>query len=171
MKKGLVVIALAGALALAGCSGAKKDASSSATNQELVSGTTATAGAGFDKPLDLGTGVTVSIGAPKTFKPGTFASNYRPGQVANVLAVEIKNAGTAELDPNSISFLSNSGANNCTDVLDGDSGVSGAPTDPIAAGATASFKIAVGCDAKVGDPLTVSVTIGATSVAVDGKLV
>lgn len=171
MKKGFMVIALASALALSGCAGAKKDEASNGENDDLVSGATATAGAGFDKPLDLGAGITVSIGAPTTFTPGIFASNYLPGQVANVLAVEITNAGTAGIDPTSISFISSSGDNTCSDVLDGDSGVSGAPTEPIAAGATASFKIAVGCDAKVSDPLTVSVTIGAASVAVDGTLV
>ncbi len=170
MKKGWIIVALTSALVLTACGGAKKDASSNGDNNDLVTGTTATAGAGFDKPLDLGAGVTVTIGSPKSFKPGTFASNYLPGQVANDLAVEIKNTGTAAIDPTSISFVSNSGENNCTDVLDGDSGVAGPPTDPIAAGATASFKIAVGCDAKVGDPLSMSVTVGATSVSIDGTL-
>jgi hypothetical protein len=170
MKKGWIVVALASALALTSCAGAKKDAASNGENDDLVTGATASAGAGFDKPLDLGAGVTVTIGSPKSFTPGTFASNYLPGQVANELAVEIENAGTADIDPTSISFVSNSGENTCTDVLDGDSGVAGAPTDPIAAGATATFKIAVGCDAKVGDPLSISVTVGASSVSVDGAL-
>ncbi|MBC7462897.1 MAG: hypothetical protein H7227_01400 [Actinobacteria bacterium] len=170
MKKGLIVVALASALALTGCAGAKKEATSNGNNDDLVTGTTSTTGAGFDKPLDLGAGITVTISAPKTFTPGNFASSYLPGQVANVLAVEIKNSGSTEIDPTSISFASDSGDNTCTDVLDGDNGVSGAPTDPIAAGTTASFKIAVGCDAKAGAPLRVSINIGASSVAVDGKI-
>lgn len=170
MKRGLIIVALASALALTGCANSKKDAVSNGDNDDLVTGSTATTGAGFDKPLDLGDGISVTIGTPETFTPGTFASSFLPGQVANVLAVEIDNAGTAEIDPNNISFDSESGENTCTGVLDGDNGVSGAPTDPIAAGATASFKIAVGCDAKVGDPLRVSVSIGAVSVAADGKI-
>ena len=170
-KKGVIVLALVGALVLSGCAGAKKNSASNGNNDDLVTGTTATKGVGFDSALDLGAGVKVTVGSPSSFTPGTFASNYLPGQSANVLAVEIKNGGSADIDPTSISFVSASGENTCTEVLDGDSGVSGPPTDPIAAGSTASFKIAVGCDAKAGAPLAITISIGANSVEVDGKLV
>ena len=169
-RKAVIIVALAGALALTGCATTNKNAVSDGKNDDLVTGTTATKGAGFDNALDLGVGVKVTISTPKSFTPGIFASNYLPGQTANELAVQITNGGTVDIDPTSISFASTSGTNTCTEVLDGDSGVAGPPTDPIGAGATSSFKIAVGCDSKAGAPLTVTIGVGASSVEVTGKL-
>jgi hypothetical protein len=163
VKKSLTVVMVIGALVLTSC-GKKIDTASSTPTA------TPTASGGFGAPLSLAGGVSLTISAPAKFTPGTFASNYLPGQAANVFDVTLKNAGTAAIDPTTISFAASSGTNTCTDVLDGDNGVSGAPTDPIAAGATSSFKFAIGCDAKAGAPLHFDITVGTSTASIEGKI-
>lgn len=169
MKKSLTVVLVIGALVLTGCG--KKSNTASGSPKETATATTApTASGGFGSPLALGNGISLTISAPVSFKPGTFASNYLPGQAANVFDVTLKNGGTAAIDPTTISLAASSGTNTCTDVLDGDNGVSGAPTDPIAAGATSTFKFAIGCDAKAGAPLHFDITVGTSTASIDGKI-
>ena len=169
MKKSLTVVLVIGALVLTGCG--KKNNNASGTPTETPTATAApTASGGFGSPITLGGGVTLTISAPMTFTPGNFASNYLPGQAANVFNVTVKNGGTSAIDPTTISLAASSGANTCTDVLDGDNGVTGAPTDPIAAGATSKFKFAIGCDAKAGAPLHFDITVGTSTASIDGKI-
>lgn len=173
MKKRLtlpMVLALVSALALAGCSSKKDDATSDGSNDALVQDTTASKSGAFGAPLTLGNGVTLTISAPSTFTPGQFATNYVIGQSANVFDVTVKNAGSVELDLSTISFQAMSGTNNCVDVLDGDNGLTGTPTDPVTSGSESTFKFGIACDAKSGDPLNLTVSIGDSVVAVDGKL-
>ncbi len=169
MKKSLTAVLVIGALVLTSCGGKKADSTAAATATPTTSAAPSASG-GFGSALALGSGVTLTISAPKTFSPGTFASNYLPGQAANVFDVTLKNAGTTAIDPTTISLAASSGSNTCTDVLDGDNGVAGAPTDPIAAGATANFKYAIGCDAKAGAPLRLDITIGTATASIDGKI-
>ena len=169
MKKTLTVVVVIGSLVLTGC-GKKADNAASTTTPTATPSASAAPSGAFGSPVTLGGGISVTISAPTSFKPGNFASNYLPGQAANVFDVSLKNGGTTAIDPTTISLAANSGTNTCTDVLDGDNGVAGAPTDPIAAGTTATFKFAVGCDAKVGDPLHVDITIGSSSAGIDGKI-
>ena len=84
--------------------------------------------------------------------------------------VTIENKGATELDLSGISITPASGQSTCTDILDGDNNINGAPTDPIAAGSSATFSYGVGCIAKVGDPLDLSVSIGEAVVSVSGTL-
>lgn len=169
MKKSLTVVLVIGALVLTGCG--KKNDNASASPSETATATAApTASGGFGSAIAVGSGVSLTVSAPKAFTPGNFASNYLPGQAANVFDVTLKNGGTAAIDPTTISFAASSGANTCTDVLDGDNGVTGAPTDPIAAGSTSNFKFAIGCDAKAGAPLHFDITVGTSTAAIDGKL-
>lgn len=169
MKKSLTVVVVIGALVLTGC-GKKADKAANTTTPTATESATAAASGGFGAPVTLGGGISVTISAPTSFKPGNFASNYLPGQAANVFNVSLKNGGTTAIDPTTISLAANSGTNTCTDVLDGDNGVAGPPTDPIAAGATSTFKFAIGCDAKAGAPLHVDVTVGSSSAGIDGKI-
>lgn len=169
MKKTLTAVMVIGALVLTGCGNKKADSTATATDSPSASAA-ATASGGFGSPLALGAGVSLTISVPKTFSPGTFASNYLPGQAANVFDVTLKNSGTAAIDPTTISLAASSGTNTCTDVLDGDNGVTGAPTDPIAAGTTSNFKFAIGCDAKSGAPLHFSITVGTATASIDGKI-
>lgn len=169
MKKGLTSVLVIGALVLTGCGNKKADTNPTASNTPTASAAPSASG-GFGAALSLGAGVTLTISAPKNFTPGTFASNYLPGQAANVFDVTLKNSGTVAIDPTTISIAASSGTNTCTDVLDGDNGVAGAPTDPIAAGATSNFKFAIGCDAKVGAPLHLDITVGTSTASIDGKI-
>lgn len=170
MKKSLTVVLVIGALVLTGCGSKKANNASSSTNGTPTASAAPTASGGFGSPVALGTGVSVTISAPISFKPGTFASNYLPGQAANVFNVTLKNGGTAPIDPTTISLAASSGTNTCTDVLDGDNGVAGAPTVPIAAGATSTFKFAIGCDAKAGAPLHLDITVGSSTASIEGKI-
>ncbi len=168
MKKSLIAVGLIAALALSACGGKKSD--SGATNTPSTSTSAAAASGGFGSALNLGGGIALTIGAPKAFVPGQFASNYVKGQAANIFDVTVKNAGSTDLDPSTILFTISSGTNTCTDVLDGDNGITGAPTDPITAGASTSFKFAIACDAKAGDPLSVAVAVGTATASISGKV-
>lgn len=168
MKKSLIAVGLIAAIALTACGGKKADSASSAAPSAAAT-TAATAG-GFGSTLDLGAGIALTITAPKSFVPGQFASNYLKGQAANIFNVTVKNSGTADLDPSTILFTVSSGTNSCTDVLDGDNGITGAPTDPIAAGTSISFKFAIACDAKAGDALGLAVEVGAGKASIIGKI-
>ena len=136
----------------------------------LVEEEAPTASIAFDSPLDLGDGVTITVSTPASFTPTIFASNYVKGQVANVFSVEVKNGGTADLDLSVLSLVVESGTAFCAEVLDGDSGINGAPLEAVAAGATASFKYGIGCNAKKGAPLNLKITLGTNVIAVDGAL-
>lgn len=172
MKALVRVGILATALLLSACGGGEDTtATESTSDQSLVTETAApTVEGAFGAPLDLGNGVTVTISEPKGFTPGQFASNFVPGQTANIVDITVKNGGTAELDLASILYAAESGTNYCVDVLDGDNGVNGAPMDVIAAGASSTFTYAVACDAKAGDPLKLSVTLNEDVVSVEGTL-
>ena len=169
MKKSLTVVVVIGALVLTGC-GSKKAVSATSTTTTPTATAAPTASGGFGSPVALGAGVILTISAPASVVPGNFASNYLKGQAANIFNVTLKNSGSAPIDPTTILLAASSGANTCTDVLDGDNGVSGAPTDPIAAGATSTFKFAIGCDAKAGAPLHFNITVGTSTAAIDGKI-
>ncbi len=168
MKKSLIAITLVAGIVLTGC-GKKADTAANPTESASPSAT-ATVSNGFGLPITVGTAITLAISKPSSFKPGQFASNYLPGQVANVFSVTLKNGTSAELYPATISLVARSGTNTCTDVLDGDNNISGAPTDPIAVGSEVNFKFAIGCDAKSGDPLHIDITIGSDTSALDGTL-
>ena len=163
---GLILIA-----ALTGCS---KEATGLNTNpgdaSEFVNEAEVTAETGFGAPLSLGKDVVVTFAENAAFTPGSFASNYQKGMVANKFDVTIENKGAKPLDLTNISFSQASGTNTCVDILDGDNNINGAPTEPIAAGSSATFTYGVGCLAKVGGALDLSVSIGADVVAVTGTL-
>jgi hypothetical protein len=137
---------------------------------EFVDEAVVTATTGFGAPLNLGTDAVVTFAENTAFTPGAYASNYQKGMVANKFDVTIENKGTSDLDLSSIVITPASGANNCTDILDGDNNINGAPTEPIAVGSSTTFTYGLGCLAKVGDPLDLSVAIGDQVVSVTGKL-
>jgi hypothetical protein len=124
----------------------------------------------FDTPLDLGGGVFVTVAAPQRFTPTIFMTNVdQKPKTSNSFQVTIKNGGKTPLDFTSVSLIASSGANVCFDVL-GDLDINGAPTEPLAAGATTTYTYGVGCQAASGDPLSLAVQIGESKVAVEGKL-
>jgi hypothetical protein len=124
----------------------------------------------FDTPLDLGGGVFVTVSAPERFTPTQFMTNIdQKPKSSNKFNVTIKNGGKTPLDFTTVSLIADSGANVCFDVL-GDLNINGAPTEPLAAGATATYAYGVGCQAAAGDPLSLTVQIGTSKVVVAGKL-
>ena len=136
----------------------------------LVQEEAPTATIGFDSPLDLGGGVFVTVSAPSRFTPTTFMTNIdQKPKTSNSFSVIIKNGGKTDLDFTTVSLQAASGANVCFDVL-GDLDINGAPTDPLAAGATTTYTYGVGCQAGAGEPLSLTVQIGESKVAVEGKL-
>lgn len=156
-------------LLLAGCGGGSKatDAPTAAANESAQTQATAL----FGKAIDLGGGVSITVASPQAFKPSAFASNYFANQAHDKLAISIQNGGASALDLSTVLITAASGANSCVDVLDGDSGINGAPTDPVAPKASANFTYGVGCDGKVGDPLTLTISLGSDTATVTGTLV
>jgi hypothetical protein len=124
----------------------------------------------FDTPLDLGGGVFVTVASPVRFTPTTFMTNIdQKPKTSNSFQVTIKNGGSTPLDFTTVSLVAASGENVCFDVL-GDLDINGAPTEALAAGATTTYTYGVGCQAAAGDPLSLTVQIGESKVAVEGKL-
>ena len=169
MRVRLGVLAIATALTLTACG---NGGSTTDTVDEVAATetTAAAAAADFNAPIDLGAGVSLTISAPAAFTPGDFASNFIPGQTAQLLEVAVSNTGDKALDLSTILFTPTSDGAYCSDVLDGDNGINGAPTEPVAAGASTSFKYAVACDAKAGAPFELTVTFGETNVGLEGTI-
>jgi hypothetical protein len=84
--------------------------------------------------------------------------------------MNVTNGGTTDLDLSTLSLVVESGAAFCSEVLDGDSGINGAPLEALAAGASTSFKYGVSCDAKKGAPLNLKIDFGSNVIAVEGTL-
>lgn len=172
-KRTLALVAVAGLslLILTGC-GKSSDGSNTTSGNEtnLTENAEASATTDFGSSLKIGSNATILLTVPAAFKPTIFASNFQQGWTANRIEVTLTNNGSAALETSSVAFASKSGANVCTDILDGDNGINGAPTKSLAAGASETFIIGVGCDAKVGDPLEITVTIGSDVVAVKGTI-
>lgn len=165
-------ISAASALLLAGC--AKKDvglnSSEVGNNSELVEAEAPAATTGFGSTLDLKNGITLIFTEPVHFVPTKFASNYEKPQIPNKFDVTVTNNGTSPLDLASVSISAKSGFNTCVDVLDGDNGINGAPTDQLKVGGTATFTYGIACLAKIGDPLELTASFDGSIVGVFGTL-
>lgn len=167
MRARLGLVALA--LVLTACGGSTAtDAPSDSANP--TESTAVVSKSAFATPIDLGAGVSITISQPTGFTPGDFASNYFPGQTANVFTIDVKNAGKSALDLSTVLFTPATGGTSCIDVLDGDNGIVGAPTEPVAAGGAVSFKYAIACDAKAGAPLELGIIFGEVNTTLAGTL-
>jgi predicted small lipoprotein YifL len=172
-KKSIAVLSAAAfvvaSLSLTAC-GNKAPKDRPASEAAVVEEVAPTVTIGFDSPLDLGDGVSLTVATPAAFTPTIFASNYVKGQVANVFSMNVTNGGTTDLDLSTLSLIVESGSAFCSEVLDGDSGINGAPLEALAAGASTSFKYGVACDAKKGSPLNLKITYVSNVIAVEGTL-
>ena len=166
-----IVLGLITAIALTGC--AKKENGLN-TNpgdaSEFTEAIAPTVTTGFGAPLDLGTALTITFQENTAFTPGPFASNYQKNMVSNKFDITVENKSGEPLDLATMAIAMKSGTDTCVDILDGDNNINGAPTDPLAAGASATFTYAVGCLAKVGAPLELEVSLNADVVGVTGTL-
>jgi predicted small lipoprotein YifL len=163
------VAVVVASLSLTAC-GNKTPKALPASSEPAAVAAVVTATIDFGAPLDLGNGVSLTVSPPVPFTPTIFASNYAKGQVANVFSMDVKNGGTSALDLSALSLVVESGTAFCAEILDGDSGINGAPLDPVATGASVSFKYGVGCAAKKGAPLNLKITLGTNLIAVKGTL-
>jgi len=175
----LVALAAAGAaLTLAACGGGSsgaKGSPSSAQESSLVQNTSVKpqASGAFGSVVTLPSGVAVTLTNQALFQTTKFSSGQIDGQRYNSFDITVKNATAAPLDLGTLILTATAGAaGSCVDIFDGQVGIQGAPTDPIAAGASATFKWALSCPGKVGDPLNITMTTdGTTNVEVIGKLI
>jgi len=167
MRARLGLLALA--LVLTAC-GSSTPADSTPESGDPSESTAVVTTEDFAAPIDLGDGVSVIISVPVAFTPGDFASNYLPGQTSNVFTIDVANSGKSALDLSTVLFTPTSGGNFCIDVLDGDNGIVGAPTEPVAAGGSVSFKYAIACDARPGDPLELGIVFGDVNSTLAGQL-
>ena len=167
----VLALTLISALALTGCG--KKDSGLNTNPGDASVFTDAaapTVTTGFGSALDLGKDVTITFQENTRFTPGAYASNYQKGMVANKFDVTVQNKGSKALDLATMAISMKSGSDTCVDILDGDNNINGAPTEPLAAGASATFSYGVGCLAKTGGPLELGVTLGSDVVGVTGTL-
>lgn len=167
----LIVLGLIATIALSGCG--KSDTGLNTTpgdGSEFVENVAPTVATRFGAPLDLGADVTITFQENAKFTPGAYASNYQKGMAANKFDITVENKGSGPLDLANMVIAMTSGIDTCVDILDGDNNINGAPTEPLAAGASATFTYGVGCIAKAGAPLDLTVSLNDAVVAVAGTL-
>jgi hypothetical protein len=164
-------------LALASCGGGKSGGASGNSTQSsgLVTAPSSApqASGNFGSVVTLPSHVTFTLDKLAVFVPTKFSSGQIDGQTYNSFDITVKNASAVPLDLGALILTSVAGTDGaCVDIFDGQVGLQGAPSDPVAAGATSIFKWAISCPGKAGDPLTISLTAdGVTTVEVKGKLV
>lgn len=174
----LIAIGTAGViLVLASCGGGKSGGASGNSTQSsgLVTAPSSApqASGNFGAVVSLPSHVSFTLNKLAVFIPTKFSAGQIDGQTYNSFDITVKNATAAPLDLGALILTSVAGTDGaCVDIFDGQVGLQGAPSDPVAAGATSMFKWAISCPGKAGDPLTISLTTdGVTTVEVKGKLV
>jgi hypothetical protein len=164
-------LAIALALTLSACGGTDKAAT--VDDQSLVTTVEETpqATGGFDAPVVTPDKVSYTLSSPANFTPGKFASGMLPGQINERFNLSVTNGSTAELDLATLIVKGSTTTGACVDIFDGDNKMEGAPTTPLAAGATATFSWGVSCPGKSGEDISVVLANGEVNViSVTGKL-
>jgi hypothetical protein len=167
----VIILGLTATLALSGCSksdtGLNTNPGDASEFTETAAPTVAT---GFGAPLDLGSDLTITFQENSVFTPGAYASNYQKGMVANKFDVTVKNKSGGPLDLANMAISMKSANAVCVDILDGDNNINGAPTEPLAGGASVTFTYGVGCLSIVGAPLELGVSLNQDVIDVTGTL-
>ena len=126
---------------------------------------------GFDTPVITPEKVSYTLSSPSHFETGKFAAGQLPGQVNEKFTVSISNNSAAALDLATLIVKGTTPTGVCVDIFDGDNAMAGAPTDPLAVGASSSFGWGLSCPGKAGDELSVVLSnAGVNFVEVKGKL-
>jgi hypothetical protein len=126
---------------------------------------------GFDAPVVTPDKVSYTLSSPSSFTPGKFASGMLPGQTNERFNVIVENGSAADLDLATLIVKGSTTTGDCVDIFDGDNQMEGAPTTPLAAGATAKFSWGLSCPGKDGEEISVTLSNGLTNVIeVTGKL-
>lgn len=178
MKTGLtsktLSMALLLLLALTACGGKASGPQisaeeSTALTENIESAPQATGG--FDTPVVTPDKVSYTLSSPTHFNPGKFASGFLPGQLNERFTVSITNNSGVDLDLATLIVKGSTAVGECVDIFDGDNVMAGAPTEPLAVGASTKFGWGLSCPGKVGDEFSVSLSnAGTTYVEVKGKL-
>lgn len=167
----VIILGLAASISLTACGKSDTGLNTAPGDaSEFVDTVAPTVATRFGAPLDLGADVTITFQENAKFTPGAYASNYQKGMAANKFDITVENKGSNALDLANMVISMTSGTDTCVDILDGDNNINGAPTDPLAAGASATFTYGVGCLAKAGAPLDLTVSLNDAVVAVAGTL-
>jgi hypothetical protein len=164
----VAVLLLAG---LTACGGGSD--TSSADDQTLVTNTEEApqATGGFGAPVVTPDKVSYTLTAPAHFTPGKFASGMLDGNMNERFDLTVVNNSGKDLDLATLMVTGSTTTGACVDIFDGDNAMEGAPTTPLAAGATANFSWGLSCAGKSGDDITVRLSNGTTTlIEVVGKL-
>ena len=129
------------------------------------------ASGGFDAPVVTPDKVTYTLSSPANFTPGKFASGMLPGQINERFNLNVTNGSAAELDLATLIVKGSTTTGECVDIFDGDNQMEGAPTTPLAAGASAKFSWGLSCPGKNGEDISVLLSnANVTLIEVTGKL-
>jgi hypothetical protein len=169
--KSKLALTIALALTLSACGGS--DEAAQVDDQSLVTEVEEApqASGGFDAPVVTPDKVTYTLSSPANFTPGKFASGMLPGQINERFNLNVTNGSTAELDLATLIVKGSTTTGECVDIFDGDNQMEGAPTTPLAPGASAKFSWGLSCPGKNGEDISVLLSnAGVTLIEVTGKL-
>ena len=169
--KSKAALALALTLTLSACGGS--DEVATVDDQTLVATVEETpqASGGFDAPVVTPDKVSYTLSSPANFTPGKFASGMLPGYKNERFDLTVVNNSGKDLDLATLIVRGTTSSGDCVDIFDGDNQMEGAPTTPLASGATAKFSWGLACNGKSGDDLSVLLTNGVDSlIEVTGKI-
>jgi hypothetical protein len=170
----VIATACALLLLLTACGGKSTESSITTEEEQALTETVETtpqATGGFDAPVVTPDKVSYTLSSPSNFETGQFAAGQLPGQLNEKFTVSIINNSTAELDLATLIVQGTTAAGVCADIFDGDNAMAGAPTDPLAVGASTAFDWGLSCPGAVGDEFTVALSNnGVNIVEVKGKL-
>jgi hypothetical protein len=94
-----------------------------------------------------------------------------PGQINERFNLNVTNGSAAELDLATLIVKGSTTTGECVDIFDGDNQMEGAPTTPLAAGASAKFSWGLSCPGKNGEDISVLLSnANVTLIEVTGKL-
>ena len=168
------IFAIVFALTLSACGGGSDSVATTAEEgQALVEVVEeeAQASGGFDAPVVTPDKVSYTLSSPASFTPGKFASGMLPGQINQRFNLDVTNGTAADLDLATLIVKGSTTTGPCVDIFDGDNQMEGAPTTPLAAGASAKFSWGLSCPGKNGEDVSVVLSNGTINVIeVTGKL-
>jgi hypothetical protein len=169
--KSKLALTIALALTLSACGGG--DEVAQVDDQSLVTEVEEApqASGGFDAPVITPDKVSYTLSSPASFTPGKFASGMLPGQINERFNLNVTNGSAAELDLATLIVKGSTTTGDCVDIFDGDNQMEGAPTTPLAAGASTKFSWGLSCPGKAGEDISVVLSNGTASlIEVTGKL-
>ena len=169
--KSKLALTIALALTLSACGGG--DEAAQVDDQSLVTEVEEApqASGGFDAPVVTPDKVSYTLSSPAGFTPGKFASGMVPGQINERFNLSVTNGSAAELDLAILIVKGSTTTGECVDIFDGDNQMEGAPTTPLAPGASAKFSWGLSCPGKAGEDISVILSnANVTLIEVTGKL-